>query len=159
MFEIMMYSYLISIESLWLRILSCIDDDVKDISFKIRKEIELPSKEMVSKMYPSIHSNSCLEVLVHIHQIQYIIEEYIKRESNLYTFFRLSNVVKLKEDQSIQKYSNLFYTNQIDDQEFDSSFKLADNNIATLMDAFYLKKCQMFEDAYKSFIEMLEVNK
>ena len=78
MFEIMMYSYLISIESLWLRILSCIDDDVKDISFKIRKEIELPSKEMFSKMYPSIHSNSCLEVLVHIHQIQYIIEEYIK---------------------------------------------------------------------------------
>ena len=153
----MMYDYLKSLEALWLRILASLDFDVADISFKIYKDISdsLVSEEDIIRLYPKITSVSCRKVLLNIHRIYQIIEEYVKRMSNLFMFFRLSNIVKIKEDVSINKYLNIFESVKLDDQEFDSKFQLVDSNIGSLMNIFYDTKCELFESAYSSLVKTI----
>ena len=165
----MMYDYLKSLEALWLRILASLDSDVPDISFKIYKDLSdslvseetphrilertLVSEEDIIRLYPKILSVSCRKVLVNIHRIYQVVEEYVKRMSNLFMFFRLSNIVKIKEDVSINKYLSIFESVKIDDQEFDSKFELIDSNIGSLMNIFYDTKCELFESAYSSLVK------
>lgn len=153
----MMYDYLKSLEALWLRILASLDSDVPDISLKIYKDItdSLVREEDIIRLYPTITSGSCRKVLINIHNIYQIVEEYVKRMSNLFMFFRLSNIVKIKEDVSINKYLSIFESVKIDDQEFDSKFKLIDSNVGSLMNIFYDTKCELFESAYSSLAKFV----
>lgn len=156
---IFMNTYLKSIEALWLRVLASLDDDVSDITFSLRDELYsvLVTRDDIVRMYPKIYSESCRRTLVCIHQIQQVVEEYIKQMSNVYTFFRLSNVVKIKEDVSINKYLSIYDSSSTvdDDQEYDPYFEFVSNNIEDLMRIFYSAKCKMFKNSYKLFVSKI----
>lgn len=158
----MMYAYLKSIQSLWLHILECIDCDSDNISFIIydylNKSNTLISKNDIIILYPTINSLSCQKLLCNIHRIIQVIEEYIKRKSNIYTFFRLSNIVKIKENVKIDKYFELYDVYKIDpddDQSLDPNFEIHDNNIKTLMESFYTKKIEIFEKSYEKILNQI----
>lgn len=149
-----MYTFLKSIQDLWLKILYSIDEQEKyNISHEIYKKLTNKyTLESISILYKNIKTNECKYLLMNIHNLQLLVEEYIKEASYLFTFFRLSNVIKLKDNIDVSKYNDIII-NVIkkEDEEFDESFEFEPNRIKLLMDIFYAEKTRMFENSFKHF--------
>lgn len=168
----MIYEYLINTLKIWIKVLYYIDEDMKNDQYMIDKKpytkfsVYIYEKELFNKlnkndiqnMYPMIDKDEYLDLLVILHNIFLIIEKYIQEISNLYTFFRLSNIVKINKDINTDFYFDYFKINNIKPIENDTrpiNFQIKILNITEYMRIFYTSKVAEFESDFKDFIDEL----
>jgi hypothetical protein len=150
-----MYKYLRLIFNTWCTILIYIDrdSDVIDLYNKVNIEkIKLFIKDEY-KYYKL--SNNCLYILECIYTIHEIIELYIQNDYPMYTFFKLTNIVKYNETNNIDKYKNLFkipIDDDTDTTELDFSINIKKPNIKYYIEKFIEHKTNLFENEFINFI-------
>lgn len=165
----MLYEYLLSTVKLWIKVLYYIDRDfdkyntdrphIKNYSIYLyENELfnKLTYQDIENKYSNIIKSKSCLQLLLILNNIFLLIELYIKKETNIYTFFKLSNIVKIDTSNvNINDYIDYF---KINDIKFDIDEKYIPDlivrpNIELYIQKFNIAKTKDFEESFSKFID------
>jgi hypothetical protein len=154
----MMYIYLRLIFNTWATLLIYIDKDSNVIDLYNRVNIEEVELFVRDKYINYNLSNNCLYMLKCIHIIYKIIELYIQDDYPMYTFFKLTNIVKYSETNNIDKYKELFkipIDNGDDTTELYLTLEIEKPKIKKYMDIYMQCKTKLFEKEFNNFLNTI----